>query len=175
MNVQRGVADLREQRLHAYYDGELSGFSRWRFERELRRSASLRRELAGLQQLGDGIRQRAASLEAPDLWDTLALRLPALDARRAEQGPAAAARSWGVRESWWLRPVGALAASVALVAALLLAVPGAEPPVSGGVVRWIDSGSRSVMVLDDQPDTTIIWVLDGAGEGAAWGFGSEQV
>jgi hypothetical protein len=71
--------------------------------------------------------------------------------------------------------VGALAASAALVAALLLTVPGAEPPVSGGVVRWIDSGSRSVMVLDDQPDTTIIWVLDGAGEGAAWGFGSEKV
>ena len=34
-----------EARLHAYHDGELSGFARWRFERELSRSPVLQREL----------------------------------------------------------------------------------------------------------------------------------
>jgi len=169
-----GTADRRAQRLHAYHDGELSWLARWRFERVLRRSPALQRELADLRQLGDALRAREATRSTPDLWDALALRLPAEDARRAERGAADAARAWGVRESWWLKPVGALAVSVAVVAALWLGNTGSEPQVAGGVVRWIDSGSRSVMVLDDQPDTTIIWVLDGASEGASWGMRSEQ-
>jgi hypothetical protein len=36
-------------------------------------------------------------------------------------------------------------------------------------VRWIESDDGNVMVLDDDPDTTIIWVLDGSVEGAARG------
>jgi anti-sigma factor RsiW len=164
-----GTIDRREQLLHAYHDGELSRLSRWRFERQLRRSPQLQRELAELRRLGDALRSREAARPGPDVWDALALRLPAEDARRAERGAAGAARAWGARESWWLKPVGALAVSAALVAALLLGTPG-EPPAAGGVVRWIDSGGRSVMVLDDQPDTTIIWVLDGAAEGANRGI-----
>ena len=169
------MTDLREQILHAYHDGELSRFGRWRFERELRRSPTLRRELDGLRQLGDVLRSQDASGLAPDLWDAVALRLPAEDARRAARGPTGAALDWGVRESWWLRPVGALTVSAALIAALVLGGTGSAPPVAGGVVRWIDGGGRSIMVLDDQPDITIIWVLDGAGEGAKRRVGSEQV
>jgi anti-sigma factor RsiW len=175
MNGERnGGVGPWEQRLHAYHDGELSRLSRWRFERELRRSPALQRELAGLRDLGDALRARDGSGPSPDLWDALALRLPAEDVRRAERGRADVARAWGARESWWLKPVGALAVSAALVWALILGV-GSESPSAGGVVRWIDSGGRSVMVLDDQPDTTIIWVLDGAGDGASWGVRSEQV
>lgn len=159
--------DRREALLHAYHDGELSRLARWRFERELRRSPALQRELASLRGLREALRASDAARPAPDVWDALALRLPAEDARRAERGAAQVARAWGARESWWLKPVGALAVSAALVAALWLGGVGSEPPMAGGVVRWIDSGSRSVLVLDDQPDTTIIWVLDGASEGAS--------
>ncbi|MGH0028210.1 MAG: hypothetical protein ACQGVC_00340, partial [Myxococcota bacterium] len=61
----------------------------------------------------------------------------------------------------------AATAAVAMVALYVGLWPEA-PAASGGVVRWIDSGERSVMVLDDQPDTTIIWVLDGATTEGAW-------
>ncbi len=50
-----------------------------------------------------------------------------------------------------------------------------EAPVAGGGVRWIDTGERSVMVLDDDPETTIIWVLDGIVEGAWIGGRSDEV
>jgi hypothetical protein len=67
---------------------------------------------------------------------------------------------------------------VAAAAVVLVVVYGGfwtEPRRSGGVVRWIDSGGHSVMVLDDDPDSTIIWVLDGAVEGAATGGRSDVV
>jgi len=172
---RRRADDLRDERLHAYHDGELSGLSRWRFERELRRSPALRRELAGLRSLGELLRAHDAQATAPDVWDAIALRLPAADARRAEgEGTEteAGASGWAI---WWLKPVGALAASAAVVAMVVFGGFLDEGPTPGGVVRWIDSGDRSVMVLDDQPDTTIIWVLDGAIEGAAWGGRREQV
>ena len=153
-----------EEMLHAYHDGELSGFARWRFERRLRRKPALQAELERLGALRDLLRSRDAAEPAPDLWDTIALRLPAADAERQE-GRAEAAGSSGLL--WWLKPVGAVAATVAVA---MVAVYGGfwqEAPVAtGGVVRWIDSGERSVMVLDDDPDTTIIWVLDGVAEGA---------
>ena len=41
------------KQLHAYHDGELSGFARWRFERRLRRSPELQRELAALTRIGE--------------------------------------------------------------------------------------------------------------------------
>ena len=46
--------------------------------------------------------------------------------------------------------------------------PGVAP---GGVVRWMDSGGRSVMVQEDDGQTgaTVIWLLDGATEGASRG------
>lgn len=171
----RELDGLREARLHAYHDGELSGLSRWRFERELRRSPTLQRELADLQGLGELLRRHDAEASTPDVWDSIALRLPAADARRAEGEGAPATAAWGARASWWLRPVGALAASAAVVATVVFGGFLEEAAAPGSVVRWIDSGNRSVMVLDDQPDTTIIWVLDGATEGAVWGGRREQV
>ena len=67
-----------------------------------------------------------------------------------------------------MRPASALAAAVAVVAvALGLLWP--EAAERGRVVRWIDGGGRSVMVLDDDPDTTIIWMLDGFAEAASRG------
>ena len=58
------TADL----LHAYRDGELSGFARWRFERLLRRSPELQRELAALSRIGDWVRDAHTESPGPDLW-----------------------------------------------------------------------------------------------------------
>ncbi len=78
------------EELWAYHDGELRGLARWRFERRLRRDAALRSELAAMARLGDLVRESEAGAPEPDLWDRIRLRLPAVDARRAE---AAAPRS----------------------------------------------------------------------------------
>jgi len=149
--------DRRARRLHAYADGELSGFARWRFERRLRRSAELRRELAELTRIGDWVRDVHAEGSGPDLWDRIALRLPAADARRAER---VAGERPGIG---WLAWPGALAS--ALVAAVLVAQWFTPPtPSRIGVVRWLDSGPRDVMVLEAAPDTTIVWVIGPPGK-----------
>lgn len=154
-----------EQLLHAYHDGELSRLARWRFERRLRRSPALRAELESLESLRGLLRGREADQPGPDLWDAIALGLPAIDAQRAEARGGA-----GAGLGWWLKPLGAVAATAAVAAIVLYGESWLETPATaGGVVRWIDSGGRSVMVLDDQPDTTIIWVFDGATEGARIG------
>ena len=43
---RKGREALRMERLHAYHDGELSAFGRWRFERELRRSPAVDYEVS---------------------------------------------------------------------------------------------------------------------------------
>ena len=154
--------DRSTQRLHAYADGELSGFARWRFERRLRRSPELQRELAELARIGDWVRESHDESRGADLWDRIALRLPAVDARRAER--AAGKRSGLV----WLAWPGAVASAV--VAALLVAQWLTPPtPSRIGVVRWLDSGPRDVMVLQAAPDTTIVWVIGPPGKRAPRG------
>ncbi len=97
------TADL----LHAYRDGELSGFARWRLERKLRRSPELQRELAALSRIGEWVRASHAE-EPADLWDAIALRLPAIDARRAEPS---ASRRPGIG---WLAWPGAVSVIVCM-------------------------------------------------------------
>lgn len=145
-------------RLHAYADDELSGFARWRFERRLRRSPQLQRDLAELVRIGDWVRDADVGGSGPDLWDRIALHLPAADARRAER----AAERPGLG---WLAWPGAVASAV--VAAVLVAqwlTPSTPPRI--GVVRWLDSGPRDVMVLEAAPDTTIVWVIGPPGKSA---------
>ena len=162
-----------EDLLHAYHDGELSGVSRWRFERRLRREPALRRALSGLRGLREQLQALEADAPAPDVWEAVAPRLPAADARRAEAATRAQARGPGL--GWWMAPLGAAVATAAVVLVVVYGGFWPEPQATGGVVRWIDSGGRSVMVLDDDPDTTIIWVLDGAVEGATRGGRSDVV
>jgi anti-sigma-K factor RskA len=161
------------RQLHAYHDGELRGLARWRFERRLRREAGLRRELEALERMGDLVRASAAGAPGPDLWDRIEQRLPAIDAQRAERG---AGRSGAWLEAWW-RPLGAVAvASAALFAVWLGFGIGEAPAPSGGTVRWMDSGGRSVLVLDEpEADVTIIWLLEDAVEGAARGGSGDVV
>ena len=141
--------------LSAYHDGELRGIARWRFERRLRRDPELRRELELLRRVGDAVREVGAAPQA-DLWDRIALRLPAADAARTR----AEAKGRGLRPVWLVgAPLGAAAA--ALAASAIFWSP-AEPPGADGVVRWMYAGKRNVYVLEapGAPGTTIIWVLD---------------
>ncbi len=157
--------------LHAYHDGELSGLARWRFERRLRRSPELQRELEALARVGDWVRDGHVESPGPDLWDAIALRLPAIDARRAEAASAGSALERWARTLWG-RPILIYGAELS---ALALAVVFAfqwltPPPPPSRVVRWLDSGPRDVMVLEDAaPDTTIIWVIGPPGKRAPRG------
>ncbi len=159
------AAEMRETEralLEAYYDGELRRFSRWRFERRLRRSHALQRALAELEALGAWVRESEPALASPDLWDGIVRQLPALDARRREaESPRIAAGGLAP----WLRPVGAVAAAAALVIALAIGLESGDT-ASSSVVRWLDSGSRSVVVWQGDADMTVIWVLDGSSQGA---------
>ena len=157
--------------LCAYHDGELGGVARWLFERRLRRSPELQQELEALDQIGSLVRASETRADSVDLWDRISLSLPAADARRAEEIEAGSFVT-----PTWLRPLGAAAvAAAALVAVFFGSLD--TPAPSARVVRWMDSGGRSVIVLDDavDSDVTIIWILDGAVEGAARGGRSDVV
>lgn len=147
------------ERLHAYYDGELSAWARFWFERRLRRDAGLQRELAALEDTSTWIRESQRAVPEVDLWEGIAARLPAepapLEDDLAELAPA--------RSGWlpgWLRPLpaGALAtAALALAIAFGLLQSG---PAPGGVVRSLDAQGHRVMVLPADGDATVIWVFD---------------
>ena len=142
--------------LHAYYDGELHGLARWRFERRLARDPAVRQELLALEETGRLLREVESEQAAPDLWEAIRLRLPALDARRAEPEEApgvARSRLWAL--SPWVG-VGVAAA----VLALAIGVEWGDASVAGSV-RWIDSRGDPLMVLQDDSQATIIWVIEG--------------
>ncbi len=164
MNDDRmdGTISRDEELLHAYHDGELSSFARRRFEQRLRRSPDLQSELASLSGLGTALRELDADGPTPDLWDDIALRLPGLDAQREADPPGRARASW---LSWLFGPAGAALATAAAAVALAIAVYTPDIQPGGAAIRWLDTGGRSVMVLDDAADMTIIWVLDGDPEG----------
>jgi anti-sigma factor RsiW len=145
-------------RLHAYADGELSGFARWRFERRLRRSPQLQRELAELTRIGDWVRDVQADVPGPDIWDRVAMRLPAIDARRAERADERPGLGW---LAWPGAVASAVVAAVVITQWLTPATPSKI-----GVVRWLDSGQRDVMLLEAAPDTTVVWVMGPPGKRA---------
>lgn len=156
-----------DAKLQAYYDGELSWLGRWRVERRLAASAELRRELARLQRLSELVRAAEAAAPEPDLWPEIAGRLSREpeggDPIRTHADPLRPAFGWlGPR----LKPAGAFAVAAVALFALVRgdAWWGADPSSgsSSGVVRWIDSGSRSVLVIEDEAGrgATLVWVLD---------------
>ena len=165
---QRNGSAADSMKLHAYHDGELSGLARWRFERRLRGSPELRRELEALAQVRRVVRGHDLRTPAPDLWGAIALRLPAIDASRGE-AQAQPRSAWGFPR---FAPVGAAVAVAAAVALAIGLYSGETAPIGAewtGVVQWMDSGDRAVMVLEGDEDVTIIWVFDDPSEGASMG------
>ena len=145
--------DRLEARLQAYHDGELSWLGRWRLERLLARDAGLREELDGLGRLGVLLQEVDAELPTPDLWESVRMRLPAMDARRTQTERAG---HLGRGPRWVGAGLAAVAAALALVVGLNLA-PSDSAPAS---VRWLDSRGNPVLVLQDDRDATIIWLLE---------------
>ena len=146
-----------KQELHAFQDGELPLWRRWGVARRVARDAAARRELESIAELRALLREQAASLREPDLWEGVRAQLP-LAARPA---PLAADDTWPARTPWLPAWLGAAiaAASVATVMASGL-LSGDAAPV--GSLRWLDSKGKPVMVLQDDRDATIIWVLQKA-------------
>ena len=148
--------DWIERHLDLYYDGELRGFRKWRFERLLRRNPGLRRELETRAQLGALLRESLPEPESPDLWAEIAGQI----ARTPQpEVPEASWTQW--LQPWPLRVAPALAGAIAAVA--FFVIPAGEDPMvqAQGVVRSIVSQGRPVVVLDDSEEATIIWFLDG--------------
>jgi anti-sigma factor RsiW len=169
----------REQRdLNDYHDGELSALRRWIFERRLSRSPRLRAELEELKRVARWVQGLGPQPPSVDVWDEIALRLPAIDAeldgqrqRRAEQRT--------LRGMDWLaaysRPLAAAGVTAALALALFLGIMEDAAPPAPGIIRWLDTGGRSVMVLEGQGDATIVWLLDALEDGISEGGSREAV
>jgi anti-sigma-K factor RskA len=147
--------DRAAERLQAYHDGELPPRAMRRVAAALERSAESRAELDRLRAVGEWVREAEAARApaAPDLWDAIALRLPALDAERAES---AGVSAWWPAWAW--RPLAAGAALAAVTAVVAIGLL-REPEPLPDVVQWIDSEGVPVMVFDAPDDGTIIWVI----------------
>ena len=182
MNSTRAEAVGREQRdLNAYHDGELSGLRCWIFERRLVRSPRLRAELEELKRVSQWVQEVDPQSPRVDVWDDVALRLPAIDATREERREGR--DEWQEPRVWlgmdWLaaysRPIAAVAVAAALALALFLGIMEDTAPPMPGMIRWLDTGGRSVMVLEDQGDATIVWLLEAPEAGASEGGMREAV
>ncbi len=176
----------KQQRdLNAYHDGELSGLRGWIFERRLARSPGLRAELEALKRLSRCVQELGPQPPSVDVWDEVALHLPAIDAQFEEQRQGLKGQRQGGaglpawRRMDWLaaysRPLAAVAVSVALALALFLGIMEDAAPPTAGIIRWLDTGGRSVIVLEDQDDATIVWLLDALEDGASEGGSREAV
>jgi anti-sigma factor RsiW len=151
MNEERRRA---EQALHALADGELPFWKRAFAARRLARDAAAQRELAGISELGALLREQAAALPIPDLWDGIRAQLPTA----ARPAPLDADDTRPAAVPWlpgWLGAAIATASVVAVMASGVLT--GDAAPV--GSLRWLDSKGKPVMVLQDDHVATIIWVL----------------
>ena len=74
------------------------------------------------------------------------------------------------------RPIAAVAVTAALALALFLGIMEDVAPPTPGVIRWLDTGGRSVMVLEDRgDDATIVWLLDALDDGISEGESREAV
>ena len=169
------ISPSDERALNAYFDGELNPISRWWLARRLARSAELRAELDEIRSLSERVAELGGDGPTVDLWDKIALSLPAADARRRE-GEVESDTEIGLGASpRFGRPFFAAAATAALAVAIVLGTIGDTPVPDTGVVRWLDAGASSVIVLEDPGEATIVWLLESPTEGAARGGMRESV
>ena len=147
--------DRDTRALYALHDGETSAWQRFWLRRRLARSPEAKRELGTISEIGTLMRENAAEAPSPDLWTAIEARLPYAEAPVAEVTPA--------RDRPRLLPKAVGAALATAAAALALVIfSGPGPVVDGGspgAVEWLDAGDRAAMVLQDDAEATIIWVL----------------
>ena len=160
----------REEReamdLQAYLDGELSAWRRFRVERRLARDPDARRELGTLREMGGLVRETVEESQAAtgDVWSAIEGRLAVTPAPTVEGASDAAGRAplrWGAG----LAGVGAALALTLLV----FGDPDGGPSeaarvLAPGSVEWLDTGGEATMVLQDDDEATIIWVVSDAAE-----------
>lgn len=166
------LSAAEERNLHAYHDDQLGPVARWWWRSRIARSAALREQLEQIAEVGNWVRE-ADSQQTPDLWDRIALRLPEIDAALAEttaDEPGLLPESLGRTPEWlarWtgLRPILAATATAVVAVAIALGTIGDGSGQRPGAVRWLDTGGRSVIVLDNPDDATIVWLLDSPEEG----------
>jgi anti-sigma factor RsiW len=152
------------QELHAFQDGELSLWRRWRVARRLARDARAQREVASIAELGALLREQAAAQPAPDLWAGIRAQLPTAP----RPTPLDVDDALPATTPWlpaWLGAAIAAASVAGVMASGVLS--GDAAPV--GSLRWLDSKGKPVMVLQDDRDATIIWVLDKAKQATGGG------
>ena len=157
--------DRRQLELQAYHDGELRGLRRFLVARRVARDPEARRELEELGALGTVLRDAQAgdAGAGPDLWEAIRAELPTAPSPLRDTLPKAEPR---VVPSW-RRPArmgglgGAVGAGLVAVLLALLWV-GGDPgdAATGGSVRWLDAGTTPTMVLQDDREATIIWLLE---------------
>ena len=143
------------EELHAYQDGELPFYRRWRVERRLARDAAARREVASVAELGALLREQAAAQPTPDLWANVRAQL----ATAPRPAPLEADDVSPARAPWLPAWIGAALAAASVGAVMASGVLAGET-APGGSVRWIDANRKPVMVLQDDRDATIIWVIE---------------
>lgn len=153
---------MSEREIHAYHDGELSWWGRRRVERRLARDPAARRELAELRGLRGLLREQAEGVPAPDLWNGIRAELapiaPAAPGREGEE------RATGARlGAGWLRWAAPALAAAAVALALTFGLEWGDAPDARSL-RWLDTGGRPAVVLQDDREATIIWVLDAPGQ-----------
>ncbi|MFT5444764.1 MAG: hypothetical protein ACI8W3_003822 [Myxococcota bacterium] len=167
--------EKQTQALHAYHDGALSRFGKWRIERQLRNSPALREELAELESLSILIREieEAPASEVdgtnlpPDFWAEIG---PALSTIDREVEGASGARRGAAGWQWSWAPVTATAAVAAAVLAMLVVdnsslipehpIASANDRLPGGSLRYLQTNGVSYVVSQDTDDVTIIWLMD---------------
>ena len=170
--TDRDLSAAEERNLHAYHDGQLGPVARWWWRRRIARSPGLREQLEQLAEVGNWVRE-TDSQQTPDLWDRIARRLPEIDAARAattadESGllPESLGRTPGwMARSTGLRPIMVASVTAAVAVAVALGTMGDGPGQRPGAVRWLDTGGRSVIVLDNPDAATIFWLLESPVEG----------
>jgi hypothetical protein len=155
-------AERARRELEAYHDGELSLLGRLRVRRRLARDPAAARELEGLRALGAALRdgERRAEAGVPDLWPALRAELGAAGQAHASAAPRAGGARAAARPAWpWVRVAVTAAAGAAAALALTLALAGGDAPAARSL-RWLDAGGSPAMVLQDDPEATIIWLLE---------------
>lgn len=153
-----------EELLHAYHDGELPRLQRWRVGRALRRSPEDLEALRRIALVGAWVRDSEGEAPAPELWSGIAGRLAGVDAELEADANAGRA-GWREALRWFAHPVraGAVAAAAITVAVLVSLPTGTGPGPelrSTRVVRSLVTEGKPVVVLPEEGNMTIIWVIE---------------